>query len=106
MSRRGGRGWALNRRANRWKYLDNTRTLIKGIKRVIVKDKSRNAPGLVQILVLGKRGDYPVVTADIPVNATLVLGGAQESASGQCGETVFEPHNCSFNRSGRTLTCR
>jgi len=37
---------------------------------------------------------------------SIVLGGAAESAAGQCAQHAFAPADCSVNSSGTTLKCK
>ena len=104
--RRGSRGWSLNGGRNRWKYRDKSSTPVNGIRKVFIDDRSRLSPGLVRIVISGKRGTYQVGIADSPVNATFVLGGQPASEAGLCGETAFAAERCRFNRNGQTIGCR
>ena len=53
-------------------------------------------------MIKGKRGNYPVVSGDEPILATVVLGGQPEAEIGQCGERRYD---CSFTSGGKTLKC-
>ena len=54
--------------------------------------------------VRGKDAAYGPVTG--PFRVALVLGGAAESAAGQCAEHTFLPTQCVLNKSGTTLKCK
>jgi len=73
---------------------------------VLIKALGRRAADMVSIVISGKRGDYPVLASDPPVQVTIVLGDQEASIGGRCGERRFATSSCSFNRSGRNLTCR
>ena len=54
--------------------------------------------------VQGKNGTYSPVVG--PLRMTVVLGGAAESAGGQCGQHDFAPANCVLSTNGKTLKCK
>ena len=101
----GTRGWKRNRTGTTWTYLDKTATPKNGITKVIVQDRTRKAPNQVKVKITGKNGTYPFVPGDVPIKATVVLGGQAASAAGQCGETAFAPADCGFDGSMSKLRC-
>ena len=50
-----------------------------------IRDRAHVAPGRVRVRVRGQGGNYPVVGADAPLGATIVLGNATATAAGYCG---------------------
>jgi hypothetical protein len=92
----GTRGWL--HKGSRWLYKDATGAPVGGIASVTLLDRSRTLPGLVQIVVKGKDGTYPLEPGDLPAVAQLELGAAG------CARTFFATTDCDF--SATTLTCR
>jgi len=54
--------------------------------------------------VKGKNGTYAPATG--PFRVSVALGGAAESAAGQCAEHTFAAGECVLNGTGTTLTCK
>ena len=52
----------------------------------------------------GKNGTYAPATG--PFRVSVALGGAAESAAGQCAEHTFAAGECVLNGTGTTLTCK
>lgn len=102
----GTAGWVLNGAGDKWTFHDKTGSPQNGIVKVIVKDRGSIAPGQVQVQVNGHHGTYPIVTADAPVQAAIVLGGATAVAAGDCGRSSFVGSQCAFNGAANKLTCR
>jgi len=74
-----------------------------GIEQAQAQDKTAKLKG-GKFKVKGKNGTY--VPATGPFRISIVLGGAAESAVGQCAEHTFAPADCSLNKSGKTLKCK
>lgn len=74
-----------------------------GIAQAQAKDKTASLKG-GKFKVKGKNGTYGPVTG--PFHISVVLGGAPESAAGQCAEHTFAPADCVLNGSGTTLKCK
>lgn len=70
-------------------------------------DRSRGAAGgSVAVSIKAKKTTYAVIRGDEPVQATLVLGDANDGLGGACGETGYTAGQCTFNSSGTRLRCR
>lgn len=94
-------GWKVNKAGTKWVYLNKSTQPPAGIFKIVLKDKSARTPGLVQVLVKGKRGTYPATLAVMP---TLVLPDA-----GRCFAAAFPgPAKpvCVLDASGKTLKCK
>jgi len=102
---RGTRGWRGNSSNTVWRFVDKTFEPVAGLKKIIVRDRGRRTPGMVQIVVSASDGTFPVGDADAPVKASLALGGEVASQFGRCGETAFTAAECGFNRSRQVLRC-
>ena len=103
----GTRGWSRSKNGKTWTFSDRTGTPVSGIVKLVLKDASKSgAPNRVKVTVSGKSGNYPVLAADTPINATVVLGNQEDAAVGLCGETSYGAADCAFNRAGSTLTCK
>lgn len=103
---RGTAGWNLNLAGTRWTYLNTTGAPFNGIVKLVITDRSRKAPGRIHVSLTGRNGVYPVIPADLPINATLQLGDQASAQAGECGETVFGSGDCKFNPAGTRLTCK
>ena len=71
----------------------------------MIVDRSKQAAGRVLVRVVGAKGTYPVVPADLPLRATVVLGGLPPAATDRCGQTAFGPTDCEFNRKRTAVSC-
>lgn len=106
----GTRGWKRNGSGTTWTYLDKTNdgTLSSahgGIFQLQILDRGKRTPREVMVKVKGKAGTYPVVAADSPIEAIVVLGGQSAGQAGLCGESAWSAANCTFNGPGSTLKC-
>ena len=107
---RGTRGWKTNGAGTRWQYVDGTSdgsasTIYGGIVQLQILDRSKQSAREVMVKIKAKRGSYPVVAADAPVQAVVVLGGAAQASAGMCGESAFGLAECAFNGAGNALKC-
>ena len=103
------RGWTLDAGGTEWTFRDATRSPANEkvkITKMVIQDRSDEAPNQVKVNIIGRRGHYPIVVEDMPIQVTVVLGGQDASLAGQCGETVFAPADCSFNAARDKLTCK
>lgn len=98
-------GWQVNRAGTTWKYLNKSATPPAGITTAIVKDRSKKAPGVVQVKVIGKRGSYPVDPLSLPLTGLLILD-PPTAATGQCGVATFGGPGQSCTASVRSVTCK
>jgi len=55
---------------------------------MVVKDRG---DGEVQISVVVKDATLALLPADVPLQATAVLGGAAAGSAGECGQARFGP---------------
>jgi len=99
------RGWTVNRGHTAATYVDRTGTPLGGIVKLRARVRG-SIPDHVTVSVRGKQATYPVLPADAPVQATVVLGGTVSSLAGECGETEFTPAQCTFRREPTQLFCR
>ena len=100
-------GWRVSGNGKSWRFIDKTATPVSGITRFMLVDKDTpRAARRVKVLVSGKKGPYPVVGGDVPVQAIVTLGNASAAAAGLCGESAFSTGDCSFNPPGNKLVCR
>jgi hypothetical protein len=100
------RGWKSNAKGTLWQYIDRTPAPLSGITGVKILDKSNAAPGQVRVIVNGKKGTYPVVAGDEPLEAIVVLGNQSDATAGLCGESSFVPGDCALNRALNQMTCK
>lgn len=103
----GTRGWTRAKNGKSWTYADKTGAPVAGIVKVQVLDKSKaDAPGRVQVSILGKDGDYPVLADDVPLAAIVTLGSQTDAAAGLCTESAYAADDCALDRKGTSLTCK
>jgi hypothetical protein len=100
------RGWKTNPTLSVWKYRDRTNQRVGGIAKFVAKNVGGSSARQVKIAIRGAGGDYPVYTADSPVNVAVTLGDNAASRSGQCGETSFRSRDCLFTIGGQILNCQ
>ena len=90
-------GWRSNRAKTSFRYSNPAG--LQGITKVIIK-LSAKQPGLIKFRVIGKKGSFPVLPADLPVKGTLVID-SPIAKTGQCGEALFPgprpTPSCAFN---------
>lgn len=105
-----GAGWKVNGAGTAWTYRNKGRAvpLVAGIKKLVARGNPAT-PGRYKFSVSGARGDYPVVPAEVPVEAELVLEGAI-GATNRCGVSRFPgpPPSpaCVLDPGGTRLRCR
>ncbi|MCC6849482.1 MAG: right-handed parallel beta-helix repeat-containing protein [Deltaproteobacteria bacterium] len=75
----GGGGWTRNRSGTQWTYKDRTGA-VGGITRAVLRDRSKQLPGLVRVTVQGKPAGL-VLPAPTVTRTALVVGTAAECAS-------------------------
>ncbi len=100
-------GWKTNGTGTKFLYKNAGKVvpLIDGIAKVSL-GLSPKTPGLLKFGVSGKNGTFgPVVSGDLPVQATLVID-VPTAETGQCGETDFTPAGCVIGGAGSTLKCK
>lgn len=93
----GGAAWKLNPAGTVWKYVDPVG--IAGIVKVVVKTVPAT-PGLVRFTVIGRKGAFATLPANLPLQATFML-----NAAGQCGDVSFAASACVFNGRETTVKC-
>ena len=99
------RGWKLDPRGNKFRYIDQSTNRIGGIVKLIAKDMSKRAPRHVRLAIKGRDGDYPVSPSDAPIRVGVILGNSDASKQGACGETGFAEDGCRLT-TRRMLVCR
>ncbi len=101
-----GPGWVKNSASN-YVFRNLTTGGTQGITKVLVRDRG---DGSVLVVVVGKNATFPLTPADLPLEATVVLGDAADGTAGNCGEIAFPgpppAAACRANRDGTRLTCR
>jgi hypothetical protein len=100
-------GWKLAGNGKKWTFVDKSATPVGGIGQLVINDKNTSrTPRGVKVTVKGKKSTYPVIAADVPIQATVTLGDATAAAQGLCGESAYAAANCAFNAPQNKLTCR
>ena len=77
-------GWRTSATGKRWRYTDKSSTPIDGITSVVIKDLSSRQPGLVDVRIKGRRGDYSGAADPVTLTGTVVLD-PPTAETGQCG---------------------
>ena len=99
------RGWKIDPRGNKFRYIDQSVERVGGIVKLIAKDMSKKVPRRVRVAVKGRDGDYPVAPEFSPVRVIVILGNSDASKQGACGETAFASDGCRLT-SHKMLACR
>lgn len=102
-------GWKTNKTSTSHSYKNKTNQVpggcvagsAHGITKASAKDLTAKLKG-VKFSVKGANGTYSPVTG--PLRMTVVLGGAAESAAGQCGRQEFTALQCVV--SAKTVKCK
>jgi hypothetical protein len=98
-------GWSF--RGRRYTFRDRRPGGTGGIGRMVVSDRGA---GEVDVTVVVRKASLPLVPDDVPLAATVVLGGAPAGAAGACGEATFPGPKpapaCTVTRTGTRITCR
>ena len=97
-------GWKVDRRVRptRWTHVDRTASPPGGIVKVQIRNRSSRAPGLIGVALRGRKGSYPVGSADPSLEAEVVLNPTQ----GQCGRAVFLAPSCRFTSRASIVECK
>ncbi|TFH23348.1 MAG: hypothetical protein E4H03_06405 [Myxococcales bacterium] len=98
----GTAGWRRGRGGSKWKYFDETATPVGGIVSAVLRDRMRNAPRLLDILITGKNATYPIAVDDQPLTAIVVVG---DPRIGECARARFASGDCRSGRRGTRLVC-
>jgi len=100
-------GWKISGNGKTWTYINRSASPANGISQVVINNKdTTRTPRRVKVTVKGKKGTYPVVAADSPVQAVVTLGDADAAEQGLCGESAYATTDCRFNAPQNKLTCR
>jgi cysteine-rich repeat protein len=91
-------------RPGKWIYRDPAGAS-GGIRKVIVRDRTRGGVPDVQVKVVG-HGAYAVAPEDLPLAVTLILGDEVAGHDGACGRYAFDGGSCHATRRGTRLTCK
>jgi 6-phosphogluconolactonase (cycloisomerase 2 family) len=92
-------GWKSNARGTSWTWVDRTSSPVGGVKRVVVKDLGKKAPGLVKMTLAARNGSFPIDPAKLPVTGSFALAPADG-----CALTAFDPADCSAK--GSKVSCK
>ena len=98
-------GWNASPNRGVWKYVNRSATPPAGITGVAIKDLSQKLPGLVQVIVRGRRGAYPIAPAMLPLTGLLILD-PPTAEMGQCGQASFVGPSPACSTGGRTVRCK
>jgi hypothetical protein len=99
------KGWKIDPRGTRFRYVDQSSERVGGIVKVIAKDMGKKIPRRVRVTVKGRDGNYPVAPENSPVRVVVILGNSDASKQGACGETAFTSDGCRLT-SHKMLACR
>lgn len=100
-------GWKLSGNGKAWRFVDRSASPAGGIVQVVLNDRNvTRTPRAVKVTVRGRKGTYPVVSGDMPVQAIVTLGDAGAAEQGLCGESAYAAPDCRFNAPQNRLICR
>jgi len=99
-------GWKVSGDGKTWRYLDRSGSAAGGITKLVLKDRSAQAPGLLSFAITGRGGSYPATPGNLPLRAVLLLDAA--APDGACALADFSgiAPTCAFSSNGATLECR
>ncbi|MBI5504751.1 MAG: spherulation-specific family 4 protein [Deltaproteobacteria bacterium] len=99
-------GWKVSANGKTWRYIDRSGSAPGGISKLVVKDRSSQAPGLLLFSIKGRDGSYPATPANLPLHAVLLLDAT--APDGPCALADFSGSapTCAFSSSGSSLKCR
>jgi hypothetical protein len=89
-------------------FSDRARPAVyNGIIKLSIRDESTRTPGLISVVMTGRKGAYGAQPGMEPLHAVVELNDAAGGgAASQCGEATFAPGQCAFARNGTSLKCR
>ena len=94
-----GPGWIRNGKSNRYTFKHALPGGTAGITKATLTDRGA---GRMRLAIAGKNGSWPLVRADVPLAATVIVGDAM---AGECGEVGFSASDCAATRETKVL-CR
>jgi hypothetical protein len=100
---RPGPGWRRNTAGSRFVFKDARPGGTGSIIKMVV---AHVGGAFAKVNITAKTGVYPVTAADLPLRASVVLGGAAASANGECGEVAFTAAQCRTAGNGTILICK
>jgi alpha-mannosidase len=98
-----GPGWLHNNALTKYAFIDRRDGGSGGIAKMLVRDRG---DGGVQVTLIGRDANLPLVAGDAPLSITVVLGGSSAGFAGECGELTFASGTCRANGSGTKLICK
>ncbi|HZR82857.1 MAG TPA: PHB depolymerase family esterase [Candidatus Binatia bacterium] len=107
----GQPGWKVNAAGNRWIFADRAGALAPGIVRAVVKNVSKSSLPVLEVSVTGKGSDFQMLPSELPAAVSVVAGGDDAAAAGQCAEVMFHaaggaPPACKTSASGSSVSCK
>jgi alpha-mannosidase len=98
-----GPGWRANTSASRYVFKDGRPGGTGSIVKMVV---AHVGGAFAKVTLTAKTGTYPVTAADLPLRATVVLGGQAAGQDGECGEVAFTPAQCRTAAANTVLICK
>jgi hypothetical protein len=98
--------WRSNRAGTKWLFRGDAGDLShNGIRKFLIKDRSRKTPNLARVVIKGKGGRWVTNEAILPLTIRIAPGGYAASAEQNCGELTFTPEQCELKRES-LVDCR
>ncbi len=98
-----GPGWRSNTTGSRFTFKD---ALPGGTGSIVKMVVAHVGGAFAKVAVTTKGGTYAVGVADLPLAASVVLGGQAAGAGGECGEVTFAASQCHAAAGGTVLVCK
>jgi hypothetical protein len=98
-----GPGWTMGGHRRRFTFQDKRPGGTNGISKMTIVDRRS---GEVQVSLLGRSGAFGFTDVDLPLQATVVFGGAAASTTGRCGVLGFGANDCRVRSAGQRIDCR
>jgi alpha-mannosidase len=97
-----GPGWRTNTTGTKFVFKDTRPGGTGSVSKVTITA----AAAFVKVNVTAKNGTYPITPAELPFQASVVLGGAAAATAGDCGEVAFAASQCRAVANATILYCK
>ncbi|HYB98592.1 MAG TPA: hypothetical protein VEC57_05595 [Candidatus Limnocylindrales bacterium] len=87
------RGWTIKNGVIR--YRDGSATPIRGIRKVVLRDRSTAGPRQTDVQVTAAADRYGIAERYSPLRTIIVFGDQQDGTEGRCVETRYVAEECS-----------
>lgn len=104
-TRRPPIGWKPSASGRSWTYRGPAGTPPDAVESLKIAARGGAESRQVSVTALLRSGRIEVPAGDLPIGLTVVLGGAEASAEGRCGESRFRAGDCVVTNRGTGVRC-